>query len=296
MDSIEVRALTELAEIQAAEEIQRTTWGMNELEVVPAHLMHALQHNGALLLGAFDGADVVGFVFGVLGTVELEDRIDQVAAARLKMYSVATGVVPEYQNQGVGYQLKQAQREFALRIGVRLITWTYDPLESTNARFNIGKLGTICRRYLRNFHGEMTGLNAGLATDRFEVEWWVTGNRAQSRARQRRGPLSYEALVGGGAVLINEATFDDRELPVPPLDYVSRPSNLLLVEIPADFQRIKERDLELAQRWRQHTRHLFEEQFQNNFVVTDFVYHAESTGRKRSFYLLTHQNTRVGSL
>ena len=188
MADIDIRPLTDISTIKAIEEVQLTIWGRDRGEMLPAHLFHALQHNGAALFGAFDDDKMVGFALAVLATVEgLTERIDQVAAARLKMYSVIAGVLPGYRDINVGYRLKLAQREFALRIGVRLITWTFDPLESRNARFNIGKLGAICHRYLRNFHGEMTGINAGLASDRFEVEWWVTSNRAKSRAAQQRG-------------------------------------------------------------------------------------------------------------
>jgi predicted GNAT superfamily acetyltransferase len=277
--------------MRAIEDIQLTIWGKDEREMLPAHLCHALQHNGAALIGAFDGSKLVGFSLAALSTVEgLTDRIDQVAAARLKMYSVIAGVLSEYRDSGVGYRLKMAQRDFALRIGVRLITWTYDPLESRNARFNIGKLGAVCNRYLRNFHGSMEGINAGLETDRFEVEWWVTSNRAKGRATVQKRPMSLQTLVDGGAIIVNEVTFNASGLPVPPLE-ASRPSgNLILVEIPADFQRIKQDDYSLASRWREHSRALFETLFQDDFLVTDFVSHIDNNYR-RSFYLLVHQDS-----
>lgn len=291
MTEFEIRPLQSIADMQDIEELQLIVWGKDEREIMPGHVCHALQHNGAALLGAFDGSKLVGFTLAVLSTVEgLTDRIDQVAAARLKMYSVIAGVLPEYRDAGVGYMLKMAQRDFALRIGVRLITWTYDPLESRNGRFNIGKLGTICHRYLRNFHGEMAGINAGLETDRFEVEWWVTSNRVKSRANQQKQPLPLQALLDGGALLVNEAIFNAAGLPVPPANYVSRPANLMLVEIPADFQEIKRRDFPLALRWRTHSRTLFEELFHSGFLVTDFVAYADEDDRRRSFYLLTYQD------
>jgi predicted GNAT superfamily acetyltransferase len=292
MKGIEIRPLQSMAEMHMVEEIERATWSMTDLEITSAHLLHALQHNGAPLLGAFDGPKMIGFTLGVLATVEgLTERIDQVAAARLKLYSVVSGVLPEYQHMGVGYALKRAQREFALRIGVRLITWTYDPLESLNGRFNIGKLGAVCHTYLRNFHGEMTGINAGLETDRFEVEWWVTSNRVQRRMGQKqRGALSLDAMLAAGALLVNEATFDSQGLPTPPPNYVSHPSNLILVEIPAHFQALKRQNFALALRWRAHTRDLFEKLFESDFVVTDFVYHTADPQRPRSFYLLTHRD------
>lgn len=291
MSEIIVRSMETMEEIVAAEGIQRAAWSMTDIEIIPAHALHAMQHSGAVLLGAFDGERLVGFNFGVLGTEENPQRIDQVAAARLKMYSVITGVLPEYRSHDVGYRLKMAQRDFALRIGVRLITWTYDPLESLNARFNIGKLGAVCHRYLRHFHGDMTGINTGLQTDRFEVEWWVTQNRVAARAGKAWRPLRLESLLAGGALLVNEATFNHAGLLVPPANYVSRPSNLMLVEIPVDFQSIKRADFELAARWRMHTRDIFENLFDSGFMVTDFVPHEDADGNRHSYYLLTYQDS-----
>jgi predicted GNAT superfamily acetyltransferase len=281
-----------MAEVLEVENVQRTIWDANDLEIISSHTLHALTQNGAALYGAYDGSKLIGFVLGVLATIQSPDRIDQVAAARLKMYSVIAGVLSEYQNQGVGYQLKLAQREFALRVGIRLITWTYDPLESLNARFNISKLGVVCHKYLRNFHGEMSGINAGLVTDRFEAEWWVTSNRVEGRVVKQRGPLSLDAILGGGGLLVNETTFDNSGLPVPPLNFINNPDRkLVLVEIPADFQRIKRQDFDLALRWREHSREVFEELFHGDFMVTDFVFQPGHSGNNRSFYLLTHKDS-----
>ncbi len=190
MNEIVLRPPATLAEIDQAEEVQRAAWNVDDLEIIPTHLLHALQHNGAALIGAFHGERMVGVSLAVLATVEsLKDRKDPVAAARLKMYSVITGVLPDYQNSDIGYRLKIAQRDFALRIGVRLVTWTFDPLLSVNARFNIGKLGAVCQTYLPDFYGELDGINAGLPTDRFQVEWWVTSKRTQSRIITKWRPI-----------------------------------------------------------------------------------------------------------
>jgi len=291
MSEIVIRALETVEEIAQAERIQRVAWTMSDLDIIPTHALHAMEHNGAVLLGAFEDDKVIGFVFGVLGMEENPNRLDQVAAARLKMYSVIAGVLPEYQKHDIGYRLKMAQRDFALRIGIRLITWTYDPLESLNARFNIGKLGAVCRHYLPNFHGDMTGINTGLPTDRFSVEWWVTQNRVAARTERKWRPLQLDALLAGGALLVNASTPNEAGLPVPPLDYVSRPGNLMLVEIPANFQSLKRADMPLAQRWRMHTREVFENLFGSGFIVTDFVTREDERGNPHSYYLLTHQDS-----
>lgn len=267
------------------------TWGVDASETIPPLTVHALQHNGGIALGAYDNDRLVGYVLSTLGAIQAPDRIDQVAAARLKMFSVIMGILPKYQNRGIGFQLKLAQREAALRQGIRLITWTYDPLESRNGRLNIGKLGAVCHKYYRDFHGSMTGRNAGLASDRFEAEWWVTSNRVEGRVTQQRRPLTLDAMRGAGAFVVNEAQFDGVGLLIPPLEFAHSDNSLLLVEIPADIQVLKAADMALAKQWRQHTRQLFEHYFAANFAVTDFVFQPEANGRSRSFYLLTHNDS-----
>ncbi len=287
---IDIRPITTLSNMRQAEVVQRETWQIPDLEIVSVHMLHALQHNGAALIGAFDGERLVGFCLGVLGTVDAPERRDQVAAARLKMYSVMAAVLPAYQGHNIGYLLKAAQRQFALRIGVRLITWTYDPLESRNAHFNIAKLGGVCQTYHVNFHGDLGGINAGLPTDRFEVEWLVTSNRVTRKMENARRPLPLSILLQSGALLINEASFNTNGHPVPPANFVSYPSNLMLVEVPTNFQAIKQQDLALAQQWRLHARTLFKQLFADGFVVTDYVTSRDADGRQRGYYLLTHES------
>lgn len=289
--TIEVRTIESTEDAHKLEEIQRRAWNMPDIEIIPGRTMHAIQFNGGLLLGAYDGDELIGFVFGVVGTVQgLHNRIDQVAAARLQLYSTIMGVLPEYHNRGVAYQLKVAQREFALRIGIRLVTWTYDPLESRNGWLNIGKLGAICHRYIRDYHGELGGINAGLNTDRFYVEWWVTGNRVRGRVGRNRRPLSYDQLIGGRAELISEAEFDENGLAMPPATFAESEANIVLVEIPASIQAVKERNIELAQQWRAHTRVLFEHYFAHKYVVTDFARRDDEEGRPRTYYVMTYQH------
>ncbi|MFW6096505.1 MAG: GNAT family N-acetyltransferase [Chloroflexota bacterium] len=289
--TIDIRRVEADEDFRKLEELQRVIWGMDDVDVIPGRMMHAVDFNGGVLLGAYDDHEIVGFVFGVIGTVQgLSQRVDQVAAARLQLYSTIMGVHPDYHGQGIGYRLKLAQREFAIRMGIRLVTWTYDPLESRNAWLNIVKLGAISHRYLRDFHGEFGGINAGLPTDRFYVEWWVTGNRAQSRVERQRGALSYDQIIAGRAELINEASFEG-DHPVPAEAFTKDSErNLLLVEIPADFQAMKRNDMALAKRWRLHTRAVFEHTFANQFVVTDFARRQDEKGQERAYYVLTFQH------
>ena len=50
------------------------------------------------------------------------------------------GIHPDYQLKGIGKLLKDEQRKIAKEMGYKLITWTFDPLESRNAYLNVSKL------------------------------------------------------------------------------------------------------------------------------------------------------------
>lgn len=268
------------------EEVQRMAWGMPDIEVIPSRFMHAMEHNGACLLGAYAGNKVVGFAFGLIGLTGTISPSAAEKAGPIHMYSAISGVVPEYQSSGVGYQLKMAQRELALKIGIRLITWTFDPLESRNGYFNVGKLGVVCGRYLRNFHGEMGGINAGLPTDRFYVEWWSDSERVEALAAGRPLAFSREALLADGAVIVNGTVRNEAALPIPTAEIVQSDAPRLLAEIPADFQQVKRQDMSLAIAWRQHTRRLFEHYFEASYQVIGFIRHTESEAFSRSYYVL----------
>jgi predicted GNAT superfamily acetyltransferase len=71
MDSeITIRTADSVADMLQVEDLQRVIWGGDETEVIPVHLLLTVAHNGGVLLGAFEGERMIGFVFGFLGTDE----------------------------------------------------------------------------------------------------------------------------------------------------------------------------------------------------------------------------------
>ncbi len=123
---------------------------------------------GGQVLGAFDGEKMVGYTLAVMG-------LRQGAAY---LHSHQTGVSAAYRDRGVGKMLKLFQRDEALGRGIRLVEWTFDPLEIKNAHFNLNRLGAICRRYIPNLYGVTTSpLHRGIETDRLVAEWWLDSRR-----------------------------------------------------------------------------------------------------------------------
>jgi len=161
-DTLSIRDIDAISEMRKAEELQKNVWGFSDLDVVPFSHLAAAKEAGGVLVGAFDGEDLIGFVYGFPG---FED-------GRITIHSHMAAVNPEYRNQNVGYRLKLAQRDRALGKGIKLITWTFDPLQSVNAHFNIEKLGVISDKYLVNFYGEeTTSFLHSIGTDRLWVKW-----------------------------------------------------------------------------------------------------------------------------
>jgi predicted GNAT superfamily acetyltransferase len=274
---VDIRPIRTQAEYRAVEQLQREAWGLEEVEIVPDHLLVTAQKNGGLVLGAFNAglADenegLVGFVFGFAGLSP---------GRQVKHCSHMAAVVPAYQDQNLGYRLKLAQREHVLAQGLNLITWTFDPLESRNASLNFHKLGTLCRTYVRDLYGRMRdALNVALPSDRFEVEWHIASSHVKDRIANTGQSRSLSQLQAAGVPLLNRPFPGD---PPRPIDYIpSIEGERLLIEIPAYFQAIKAKDLQLARAWRLHTRALFEAAFERAYVVTDLLFQAG-----HSYYLL----------
>ncbi|MEJ2488109.1 MAG: hypothetical protein P8Y68_20515 [Anaerolineales bacterium] len=204
-------------------------------------------------------------------------------------------------NKGVGEILKRAQWEVVRQQGLELITWTYDPLESRNAYLNISKLGAICNLYKRNEYGDMEDdLNAGVPSDRFQVDWWVNSRRVVKRLNQKSdNRLQLSNYIEGGTPIINQTKLNDAGFPMPFQDDMdkledgdNRP-NLALFEIPANIQSIKAKEIELAREWRLYSRVIFELLFGHGYIVTDFVYEPDDV--PRSYYIFTYGEATVGS-
>ena len=272
---ITLRLLATIAEYRACERLQARIWGPDDVGCVSALVMITAQENGGLSVGAFAGDRLVGFVCSFLGRTE---------GGLIKQCSVLMAVEPELRNSGIAYHLKLAQREMTLCQGIDLITWTFDPLASVNAHLNIGKLGCVCSRYLIDHYGSFDGgLNAGMATDRFRVEWWI------------RAPWVVERLNGAGwevpagARPVTEvARHPGSGLPVLGRCLLDHDEPALAVEIPADIQAIKRTDLGLARAWLLGFRELFSHYFSRGYRVCGFGA-LPGPGAPRRGYLLQRE-------
>ena len=169
-DEIQVRHCHGIGEFEACLRVEREVWRSADIDVVPLPLFVVASETGGQVLGAFHGADLVGFTLAIAGW----------RGRKPFLHSHMTAVLAPFQDRGVGRRLKLYQREDALARGIHLVEWTFDPLVTKNAYFNFMRLGAIAARYLPNAYGITTSpLHGSLPTDRLVAEWHLQSPRVE---------------------------------------------------------------------------------------------------------------------
>lgn len=165
-----IRELHGAAEFAACVQLQRETWGPSFSETVPAAILQVSQKIGGIAAGAFDGAELVGFVFGMTG-------VDQLQPVH---WSDMLAVRSTHRNRGIGEALKWYQRDTLQARGIDRILWTFDPLDSKNAYLNFTRLGVIAREYVVDMYGQTASPLHATGTDRLIVIWEMMSQRVSA--------------------------------------------------------------------------------------------------------------------
>lgn len=251
-ESVEIRECTTLEDFGQCIEMQREVWQFSDLDITPFRSFIVTRKSGGFTYGAFDSdGRMIGFSLALPG-------IDNML--KPYYYSQMLAVLPEYRDTGIGVRLKLAQREHALRAGIDLITWTFDPLQSRNAYLNIVKLGCVIRHYLVNYYGQVSSsvLHRGLETDRLFPEWWVGSARVG------------EALAGRRTVSAPQA----------------------VVEIPRNIDELKGRDMDEARAWQLRVRESFMRCISEGLYAAGFEADPGGGNSRYLFYRDEHEEER----
>ncbi|QQE75577.1 hypothetical protein KDJ56_06325 [Brevibacillus composti] len=249
------RKLVEKTDLEKLEELEGAVW--SESSVVPLHMTLTIAKFGGLFLGAFDGDNMIGFLYSFPGYTDGE----------LHLCSHMLGFLPAYRKQGLGVQMKWLQRSEALAAGYKRITWTYDPLETVNAYLNLVKLGGVVHRYIPDCYGELADeMNKGLPTDRFLLDWHIASQRVK---RYKAGSPSLAGAAAGDDKLPSVLSWKETEGVVRPVDIdLQCAEERFWLAVPAHFQQVKQADMEAARAWREATRELFTHYFAQGYVIT----------------------------
>ncbi|MFI7136642.1 chorismate synthase [Streptomyces massasporeus] len=256
---VTVRTVHDVAGIRAVADFFADVWRTpRATPPYPSEVLRSLVHAGGAVHAAYSagpsGERLAGAAVAVFGPPAERDVYSFVAAATES-------------GRGVGFAVKQAQRLWALKRGATTMRWTFDPLVSRNARFNLVKLGAVGSEYLVDFYGPMSdGVNDGDESDRLTVVWdLVTGTtRKDSPADGRFAADVFRRAPDGGPLALGDA---DR----------------LWCRVPEDIVAVRAADPALALDWRHAVREVFTEAYAEGLRATAMS--------RDGWYLLTRRRS-----
>jgi predicted GNAT superfamily acetyltransferase len=259
--------IKDVEECRQCERVQALTWGAPG---VTCEAMIAAAKYGGALIGTLIDGQVVGFIFAFLAQYH----------GRLVHWSHMMAVEEKYRDKGFGFQMKMVHRQVAIERGIKSICWTFDPLQSRNARLNIARLGGMAEEYVQDCYGRFPSvLEKGLPSDRWVVNWKVASARVDKRLRGET-PAFNASLPHVNATRLNAQGFpQNRSIK---LDLTDR---RLLVETPSQTEAMRAKDIALARRWRMEARRIFQHYLAQGYHVEDFFPPKPET-EGRCFYLL----------
>ncbi len=274
-----IRPLTTIDDCRRVAELEKDIWGYASADdVVPPTVLIVSVKRGGILLGAFDAAGtMLGFVYSIPGW----------KGRTPIQWSHMLGVVAAARGKGIARELKLAQRDESLAMGIELVEWTYDPLQAVNAHFNFARLGIGVEEYEENIYGESSSpLHQGTPTDRFVAEWYLRRPHVKRRIVSRKGlPVRDDAVAS--VPVVNPSRSVAHALEPGPAD-LAMDAGRLLVEIPEGFTEMQLQNPALALAWRLATRQIFQTYFSRGYRAVDFFF---SPGSGRGHYLLARGET-----
>jgi chorismate synthase len=273
-----IRPLKTLDDCRKVVELEKAVWAYTDSEdVVPAPILIVSIKRGGILLGAFDDAGVMkGFVYSLAA---VKDQ-------RLTQWSHMLGVASDARDSGLGARLKLAQREHALRMGIDLIEWTFDPLQALNAHLNFAKLGVVVEEYGENIYGDSSSpLHRGTPTDRFIAEWRLATPHVERRIASLGTAVVRDASIASAPVV--NPSREAKEWLVPGSTALDLDARRVLIEIPTEFSRMQAVAPAVALDWRLETRRVFQAYFGRGYRAVDFLL---SRHKSRGHYVLAHDS------
>ena len=272
-EEIRIRLGRDRAALEACVLLQRAVWGLADLEITSALQLTSTLHAGGFLhLAETASGQSVGFCYA----------FPALRGGVPHLHSDMLAVLPEYQKHGVGARLKSAQREEALHRGLKLVTWTFDPLQARNAHLNLRRLGATAPEFLENFYGiTSSSIHHGLPTDRLVARWELDSERVASLSAAGDLPPTVAAPL---CPRINDVKWQAgwAVSTEPRLD-LDAPE--LLLEIPPEWDVLCQAAPRLADDWHRKVRRAFAAYVSRGFVAADFA-PTEEGGRRRPLYIL----------
>lgn len=237
---VAVDEVEDMPTLRAVSALFDEVWGRNdEGTPMPSEVMRSLAHAGGCVTVA---RHATGALAGAAVLVRAPDH---------GTYSLIAAATSGAVGQGIGAALKLRQRVWALGRGLTSMSWTFDPLVSRNARFNLTKLGAEAGTYETSFYGQMhDAINIADDADRLVATWRLDSVRVIS-ATEGTAPDVRDPDLLRAEVL---ATGPDGEPST-----LGGPDGTTWIRVPLDIVALRQHRPAEAARWRGATRAAFTE-------------------------------------
>jgi len=260
-----IREVSETQELNEIVDLQTKIWWFDYKEAVPSHYLKATNKIWWIVLWIFDKKNtIIWFCFTSIG-------IDNDWPYH---YLHMIWVDPSMRWENIWFELLKQHYEISKKRNIKKITWTYDPLEPMNANLYIRKIWWIVDSpYLEDEYGKnIKWLNSEIPSDRFLISW----NLANENVYKKLKKIDLEEI-------------DLEEIHqnlVNPLDLDSIKNNkTIYVQIPENFQKIKQENFDLATLWRERTKVVFSYYLSNWYTINDFLT-IKDDSKRQNFYKL----------
>lgn len=274
-----IRDLQTIDDLTKVAAVEREVWGLSDVDLFPLTATIASKAAGHMWVGAFEDDELAGFAYA----------FPSIEQGNLKLHSHMLAVRQPYRDQDLGYKLKLAQRERALKdfrvadFRIKDMTWTFDPLQSKNAHFNFCKLGVVSDSYRINFYGpETSSVLHRNGTDRLWVRWPIASERVEERVIQANARSKNQASLTNIEPLI----LFDKDGRAKRGDLASALSKQqITIQIPNNISALEIENTDAAHDWRAATRWAFSESLAAGFFVAEF-FRPTSAGKAGAYLLL----------
>lgn len=272
-DEIRIRSARSRSDYDTCVELQRAVWGISDVEITSAIQLIATVHAGGMVqLAETPDGKAVGFAYA----------FPALRRGTPHLHSDMLAVLPDHQKRGIGLRLKRAQREEALSRGIKIVTWTFDPLQARNANLNLRRLGASGFEFLENFYGLTTSsLHHGLPTDRLMVRWDLESPRVKELTAEGEPPRTAPMPT---LPRINEVKWQ-AGWPVSSEPLLNLEAPQLLLEIPPEWDVLCQAAPRVAEAWHTRVRQAFKTYLGRGYVAANFI-PAQEGGRRRPMYVL----------
>ena len=262
IDGFEIRELKTADEIQKCIDLQAEIWGLDELGRMSPITLEAMvseEPKMGIVLGGF-----------------LHDRMIaiQITMPTLEPDSVylhMIGILEEYRSLHIGYHLQENLFQTLRTWNIKKALWTYEPLEGRNANNYLNKSGARIIKYFVDHYKVTDEMSGGMPIDRFLAVVYLDEEFHSGKPHERDPGLSLEEAL--------------RKTPVARPDFLPE-TDMVLVEIPGDLQKLKTTNMEQAIKYRFDTRMIFTEYINKRGFFSEYIYSSVINDIRKNYYLL----------